>query len=174
MKKFGILVSLIFLFVIFNCSNESTPVYWDRGMVEISLVQTERIDFFVPDQGDSGWNSSDPGEDTVILDFTVKNQSDMELSLTGIHWQIYTGDHWIWGDYDEYVPPLILPENDSTAIQLEVTINEERAYHIDHNDGIDDFIGTGTFQFYMTGYDNERYESIRCNYIYAEMSVAKP
>jgi len=46
-------------------------------MVEISLVQTERLDFFIPDEGDSRWNHyDDPGENIVILDFTVKNQSD--------------------------------------------------------------------------------------------------
>lgn len=77
MKNLYILVSLIFLFVTVNCSNESTSIYWDRGMVEISLVQTERLDFFIPDEGDSRWNHcDDPGEDIVTLDFTVKNQSD--------------------------------------------------------------------------------------------------
>ncbi len=46
-------------------------------MVEISLVQTERLDLFIPDEGDSGWNHyDDSGEDIVTLDFTVKNQSD--------------------------------------------------------------------------------------------------
>ena len=101
MKNLYILVSLIFLFVTVNCFNESTPIYWDRGMVEISLVQTERLDFFIPDEGDSGWNHyDDPGEDIVTLDFTVKNQSDMQLPLSGI----------------------------------------------------DDYSGTGTFKFYMTGY----------------------
>jgi len=70
-------------------------------MVEISLVQTERLDFFIPDEGDSRWNHcDDPGEDIVTLDFTVKNQPDMQLSLSGI----------------------------------------------------DDYSGTGTFKFYMTGY----------------------
>lgn len=39
---------------------------------------------------------------------------------------------------------------------------------------IDNYSGTGTFKFYMTEYDNERYEDIGSNYIYAEMSVAKP
>jgi len=75
-KNLSILVSLIFLFVTVNCSNESTPIYWDRGMVEISLVQTERLDFFISDEGDSGWNHYDDGDENIItLDFTVKNQS---------------------------------------------------------------------------------------------------
>jgi hypothetical protein len=173
MKNFCIFVALIFIWVI-SCSKESTAVYWERGMVEISLGQTGRIDFFVPDQGDSGWNYNDPGADTVTLDFSVKNLSDMELSLSGIYWQIHAGDYWIWADRDERVPPIIFPAHDSTAIQVQIIINENCAHQIDQSDGIDDYSGTGTFKFSMTGYDNEYYEDIRSNYIYTEMSVAKP
>ena len=161
--------------MIVNCSNESTPIYWDRGMVEISLVQTERLDFFIPDEGDSRWNHyDDPGEDIVTLDFTVKNQSDMQLPLSGITWCIYAGDMWVWSESDENVPPVISPARDSILFQVPIIITDYIAYWVDHNDGIDDYSGTGTFKFYMTGYGNERYEDIGSNYIYAEISVAKP
>lgn len=165
----------ISLWLMLNCSKESTPIYWDKGMVEISLIQTGRIDFFVPDQGDSGWNYyDDPGEDTVTLDFAVKNLTDKELSLSGIYWRLFAGNEWVWSEYNENVPPVIFPANDSTTIQVSIIVSEYIAYWVDHSDGFDDFSGTGTFKFWMTGYDNERYDDIGSNYLYAEMSVAKP
>jgi len=32
----------------------------------------------------------------------------------------------------------------------------------------------GTFKFYISGYDTERYDYISSNFEYAEMSVARP
>lgn len=174
MSKILIIFSIFSLVVLFNCSSETTPVYWDRAMVEISLIQTGRIDFFVPDQGDSGWNYYDPGADTIIIEFAVKNLSDAELSLAGISWSLHTGDRWIAFGIDENVPPVIFLANDSTTMHAAVVIYEGTANAVDSSDGLADFSGTGTFKFGMNGYDNERYEDIRSNYLYVEMSVAKP
>jgi hypothetical protein len=157
-----------------QCTKEATPVYWDKPYVEISRVQTGRIDFFVPDQGDSGWDFDDPGVDTVIVEFNVRNLSDVGLSLSGIFYGLYALDGWIFEDGDEIVPPFILGANDSTVIQVHIEITEFTAHLVDYRDGLEDFTGTGTFMFWMTGYDNERYEDIGSNIIYSEMSVAKP
>lgn len=174
MDRIKLSIAGLMIFLMTACSQKSTPVYWDRAMVEISLRQTGRIDFFIPDQGDSGWNNNDPGQDTVFLDFTVKNLSDVELSLSGIFWGLYCGDDWLWSGDNEIVPPYIFSANDSTTIQVAVVIGEGLAHQIDDSDGLDDFIATGTFKFWMTGYDNEHYEPVGSNYVYAEMSVGKP
>jgi hypothetical protein len=175
MTKMSIFIVCVFVSLMINCGEESTAVYWDKALVEIALIQSGRIDFFIPDEGDSGWqNYSDPGADTVILDFTVENLSDKELSLTEMYWILYAGNQWIHSEPHEYVPPIILPANGSMTIPLSVIITEYIAYYVDHADGIDDFTGTGTFKFWINGYDNELYEYIRHNYVYNEMMVSKP
>jgi len=175
MIKVCIIAVFAFIILTINCGEESTAVYWDKALVEIDLVQSGRIDFFVPDEGDSGWhNPLDPGADTVILDFTVENQSNKEVSLTAMGCDLYAEGQYVYYKQDVYVPPVILPGNGSMSIQFSVIITESVAYQIDHSDGIDDFTGTGTFRFWITGYDNELYEYIRHNYAYNEMMVSKP
>jgi len=172
--KFLIFIILFFVITI-RCTSDTTPVYWDNAFVEISLVQTDRIDFFIPDQGDTGWHYWDPGVDTVTVEFVVKNVSDKEVSLEGIHWSLYATSAWVlYSELQAYVPPVILPANDSATIQVGLIITEGTAQRVDSLDGISDFSGTGTFRFNADGYDNERYESFRHNYVYNEMSVAKP
>jgi len=172
-KKIFFLTSIIIM-VNSGCEKGTTIVYFDEGMVEISFANPGRVDFFIPDLGASGWNYGDTGNATETLSIWVKENSGKEISLSGISWRLYSINEWLIYDGTEFVPPIILPANDSTLVQVPITIDEGLAHQIDIADGIEDYTNTGTFKFWAVGYDNEYYKPIGSNYIYSEMSVQKP
>jgi hypothetical protein len=168
---------LLFLGLI-ACVKEPLALYPDVGVVVVTS-DSVRVNFNVPDSDTSathpGWEPGYNGSATKNMTVVLKETAKKDVCVEVLHWQVFDINGSLIGtDADEYVPPIEIKGGQDTSYAMTIEVWEGWARSLDNADGAaNDFAGTGTIKFYVSGYDLQRGEDINTIPSYTPMSVSK-
>jgi hypothetical protein len=169
---------LLFLLLLLTiaCVKEPIGSYDEGGVIEIGS-DTAVVLFNVPDPGDDGWGNgmNDTGEVVKTMDLTFREKGGQDVAITTVYWTFYNHDGgYVSSGYVDFVPPFDVLAGSQEAYTLSVTVDEGIANNLDDHDGSpDDWNGTGTIKFMVTGFDRHWGNDINDIPSYTPMRVAR-
>jgi len=171
MMRYLLLFSLVLLIA---CVKGPIATYPDLGVVEVTS-DTVLVVFNVPDPDNNGWNPGGGGSTSKPINIKLKERADKDVSINSLVWIFYNADAEIVDiEAQDYIPPIEIEAGKEYSLTVTVTVDERIADNIDdHDGGVDDFLGNGTIEFYVEGYDLERGEEINSIPSYTKIQVQK-
>ena len=166
---------LLLLLMVVACVKEPIGSYDEAGVIEIGS-DTAAVLFNVPDTDSlPGWSPWGDGEATKTVTLTFKEKGGLDVSITMVSWVFYNVDgDQVSSDYIDFLPPLEVLARSQETYDLSVTVDEAIANNLDDHDGSqNDWSGTGTIKFLVSGFDRHWGNAINDIPSYTPMRVAK-